>query len=55
MKYPVCDVIDGVYKPVPAGDGCSGELCKGPFSQPFPAYAEISALLKLRGTALERR
>jgi hypothetical protein len=46
MKYPVRDVVGGVYKPAPAGNGCSDELCKGPFSQPFPAYAEISALSK---------
>ena len=55
MKNPVRDVAGGVYEPAPAGDGCSDELCKGPFSQPSPAYTGTGVLLKSGGTVLERR
>ena len=50
MRCPVRDVPGGVYKLAPAGDGCSDELCKGPFSQPSPAYAIGGCLIEIAGS-----
>ena len=41
MGYPVPDMPDATRKPAPAGDGCSDEPSKGPFSQPSPASAGL--------------
>ncbi len=54
MRCPVRDVPGGVYKLAPAGDGCSDELCKGPFSQPSPIYAGTGCFIEIEGNRLRK-
>jgi len=53
MMYPV-QPTGSCHEPVPAGDGCSDELLKGPFSQPSPAYARSGCVIEIAGSCLRK-